>query len=106
MEWIFPLILGGAALAYITMPFWAGASAVRRAARETHWHSASQLELDRDLGKIDEAEYEELAPATEPEPVRWPLSSLEALIFRARRQKRLDVALESEVLIARARTKK
>ncbi|MBW3635975.1 MAG: hypothetical protein KY445_05835 [Armatimonadetes bacterium] len=102
MEWMFAVTLGGAALFYIASPLWAGASPSKRAAQGESWHTVEQLEIDRDLGKIDDAEFEELKPEL-PAP---SLPSLESLIFGARRQKRLETSLESEVLIARARKKK
>lgn len=103
MEWVFPILLGGAALFYIASPFWAGASQTKRAAPRENWHSVEQLDIDRDLGKIDDAEWEELKP---PTPAPSPFPSLESLIFGARRQKRLETSLESEVLIARTRKKR
>ncbi len=108
MEWLLPLVLGTMALFYICQPLLSGASSARRAAKFEGWHSLEQLEIDRELGKIDEAELEELKQRV---PVEAPAAprvarSIEALIFGARRQKRLNVALESEVLIARARRKK
>ncbi len=108
MEWFLPLVLGAMALFYICQPLWAGASAARRAVKFEGWHSLEQLEIDRQLGKIDDSEFEELQKRV---PVEAPKSetastSLEALIFGARRQKRVHIALESEVLIARARRKK
>ena len=102
MEWVFPIFLGGAALFYIASPLWAGAAPAKRAATRENWHTIEQLEIDRALGKIDDAEYQELQPQS---PAPSPFASLEALIFGARRQKRLETALESEVLIARARKK-
>lgn len=102
MEWMFAVILGGAALFYIASPLWAGASPSKRAAQGENWHTVEQLEIDRDLGKIDDAEFEELKPEL---PAPAPLRSLESLIFGTRRQKRLETSLESEVLIARARKK-
>lgn len=106
MDWLLPLLLGGAALAYICQPLWAGATPLR-AARSEGWHSVEQLEMDRELGKIDDAEYEELKPRLPvAAPVAAPLSVLEAIILRTRRQKRLDAALEIEVLIERARKNK
>ena len=103
MEWIFPVLLGGAALFYIASPLWAGAAPTQPAARGENWHTLEQLEIDRDLGKSDDEEVEELRPHL---PAPSPPASLESLIFGARRQKRLHTALETEVLIARARKKK
>jgi hypothetical protein len=103
MEWLFPIVLGGAALFYIVSPLWAGTSGNVRKSLPENWHTVEQLDIDRDLGKIDDAEWEELKPEM---PAPSPQISLEALIFGARRQKRVNTALESEVLIARARKKK
>lgn len=100
MEWIFPVLLGGAALFYIASPLWAGAAPTPRSAPGENWHTLEQLEIDRDLGKIDDAEVEELRPQ-----LPAPFPSLEALIFGARRRKRLETSLESEILIAQARKK-
>jgi hypothetical protein len=106
MDYLLPIVLGGLALVYICQPLWAGASPLR-AARSEGWHSFEQLEMDRELGKIDDAEYEELQsriPVTAAPTV--PLSVLESIIMRTRRQKRLDTALEVEILVERARKNK
>ncbi|PQV65546.1 hypothetical protein B1R32_101288 [Abditibacterium utsteinense] len=108
MEWLLPLVLGAMALFYICQPLLSGASSAQRQTKFEGWHSLEQLEIDRNLGKIDEAEWEELKKRV---PVEAPLvapgaRSLESLIFGVRRQKRIHLALESEVLIARARRKK
>ncbi|HEX8465046.1 MAG TPA: hypothetical protein VF627_10560 [Abditibacterium sp.] len=101
MEWLLSAVLGALALAYVCSPLWMGAASSRAGASGEGWHSLEQLEIDRELGKIDDAEYEELK-ARIPAPAA-PRVSLEALIFGARRQKRLNAAAETEVLIARAR---
>ena len=108
MEWLLPLVLGAMALFYVCQPLFAGASSARRDAKFEGWHSLEQLEIDRELGKIDDDELEELKKRVPVNAPKSPLNggSLEALIFGARRQKHLNVALESEVLIARARRKK
>jgi hypothetical protein len=107
MEWLLPIVLGGAALAFITQPLWSGMITPLRAARHESWHSVEQLEMDRQLGKIDDAEYEELKPRLPvAAPVAAPISILETIILRTRRQKRLETALEIEVLIERARKNK
>lgn len=104
MEITLAVVLGAIALAYICSPLWSGVAATGHAARRQDWHTVEQLELDREMGKIDEAEYEELKPTL---PVATtPLPSLEGLIMGARRQKRAELSIESEVLIARARRKK
>jgi hypothetical protein len=106
MEWMLPLVLGALALFYICQPLLSGASQTKRQTNFEGWHSLEQLEIDRQLGKIDDAEFEELQKRV-PEPTSVALPGeqnlLERLIFGARRQKRLQVSLESEVLIARAR---
>lgn len=102
MEWLFTLVLGALALFYICQPLWAGASAGQKQSRFEGWHSLEQLEIDRQLGKIDDAEFEELkARVPVAAPVEPPF--LEALISRVRRQKRANLSLESEILITRAR---
>lgn len=106
MEWLLPLILGAMALFYICQPLWSGASASQRQTQFEGWHSLEQLEIDRQLGKIDDEEFEELKERVPPAtPLAQPTAphGLEALIFGARRQKRLQMSLESEILIARAR---
>lgn len=106
MEWLLPLVLGALALFYVCQPLWAGATASRGTARYEGWHSLEQLEIDRQLGKIDDAEFEELqtrVPVAAPATERVDTNALETLIFGARRQKRLQLSLESEILIARAR---
>ncbi len=122
MEWLLPLVIGALALFYICQPLWAGASSSKRQTNFEGWHSLEQLEIDRQLGKIDDAEFEELqkrvpveapAPAVNPNLLENLISgarggnrfqnSLESLIQSARRQKRAHVSLESEILIARAR---
>ena len=108
MEWALPLVLGALTLFYICQPLRSGASAGGRKAQAEGWHSFEQLEIDRDLGKIDEAEFEELQHRV---LISVPLpavssknpDTLETLILGARRDKRLQIALESEVLIARVR---
>jgi hypothetical protein len=102
MEWLLPCVLGFIALAYVCSPLWMGASSSRISARGEGWHSLEQLEIDRALGKIDDAEFEDMKSRI-PAPTKPPQSSLEALIFGVRRQKRLNTAAETEVLIARAR---
>ncbi len=106
MEWLLPLVLGALALFYICQPLWAGASQTKRQASFEGWHSLEQLEIDHQLGKIDDAEFEELqnrVPVAAPVGVADENNALERLIFGARRQKRLQISLESEILIARAR---
>lgn len=102
MQYLVPVIVGIATLAFILAPFWIrmGGSGHLRSTGES-WHSLAQLDLDRELGKIDDAEYEELKNRIQTEAA--PVPPLEALIYRFRLQRRLDTALEAEILIARAR---
>ncbi len=107
MEWLLPIVIGSMALFYICQPLLVGASQTKRESQIEGWHSLEQLEIDRQLGKIDDAELEELKKRVLVEtPQKTGGFSVEALIFGARRQKRMNIALESEVLIARARRKK
>lgn len=94
-------MLGAALLVFLLAPFWMGASPTRAAQNEARWHSLEALELDRELGKITSEEFAELKKQTRQTPVL----NLENLIFRARREKRLQLALEAEILVARARKK-
>ncbi len=122
MEILLPLVIGALALFYVCQPLWAGASLERRQTRFEGWHSLEQLEFDRQIGKIDDAEFEELqkrvpveapAPAIDANLLENLISGargqsrlqnpIENLIFQARRQKRAHNSLESEILIARAR---
>ena len=96
------IFLGAALLAFLLAPFWMGAAPLRAAKNEARWHSLEALELDRELGKISDEEFRELKKQTCPTRVL----NLENLIFRARREKRLQLALEAEILVARARGKR
>lgn len=105
MQLLVPLVLALAALAFILLPLWGGATAVGSRRNPTLF-SSDQLELDRELGKIDAAEYEELAPHVAAAEAPKSLVPIEALIGAFRRQRRVDAALEIEVLVARARRSK
>lgn len=105
MEIVLPLILGVFALAYISLPFWGGVSSTKEKTEELPTWSAEQLELDRDLGKIDDREFRELNPNV-PVSASTKRISVEGLIGAVRRQKRLDLTVETEILVARARRKK
>jgi hypothetical protein len=73
MEWMLPLVLGALALFYICQPLLSGASQTKRQTNFEGWHSLEQLEIDRQLGKIDDAEFEELKKRVpEPTPVAVP----------------------------------
>ena len=106
MEIVLPIVLGILALAYISQPFWMGASSTKEPQVESQSWSAEQLELDRDLGKIDEREFRELNPDLPVQASSTKRVSVEALIGAFRRQKRVELAVEAEVLVARARRKK
>ncbi len=74
-----------------------------RARHQAAFNTLPQLEIDRALGKIDEAEFQELRAQTPDEPRSMPV---EALIYAWRRTRRLNTALEAEVLISRARRRR
>ena len=105
-NYILPTILGIAALLYIFMPIWAGATqrSIRRS--DVVVYGVEELDLDHDLGKIDEDEWQARRPAllaqAQPAPQRV---SVETLIRGFRRARRAELAIESEVLVARARKK-
>ena len=107
MTFLLPALLGLAALAYILMPLWAGES--KRQLRATDYvPGVEELDLDRDLEKIDDDEWqsrrlllEQAAPAA---PL--PLTNIERLIWNFRRARRADLALEAEIWVARERRKR
>ena len=98
-----PLLVGIMALAYITMPLWSGASGETRLRRAAHVVSREQLELDRELGKIDAAEYDELDALLPREEPKFGEQFAEGLIGKFRHRRRVELSLEAEVLVARAR---
>ncbi len=100
-----PLIVGILALTFITMPLWSGASSETRLRRAAHVVSREQLELDRELGKIDAAEYDELDALLPQEEPKFGEAAIENLIGAFRRRRKLDLSVEAEVLVARARRK-
>jgi hypothetical protein len=106
-NFLLPAILGVAALVYIFMPLWAGASNYAIRTRDSVVYGVEELDLDYDLGKIDEDEWKSRRPALEaraqPTPKRM---NVETLIHSFRRARRAELAIESEVLVARARKKK
>ena len=105
MNSLLPLVLGLAAVAYITLPLWSGASSAPQKRRAPLVVSREQLELDRELGKIDADEYAELdALLPKPQP-RVSEGAIESLIGALRRKRRASRAVEAEVLVARARRK-
>jgi Tfp pilus assembly protein PilN len=105
METLFPVLIGVAALFYILMPIFSGATPHESQPQQETVLSNAQIELDEELGKIDIQEREELE-AQIPKTVEREIISVESIIRSFRRQRRLDTALEAEVLIARARKKK
>ena len=103
LPFLLPIIVGLAALAFITMPLWSGSSGQTRLRRAAHVVSREQLELDRELGKIDAAEYDELNALLPREEPKWGEAALESLVGAFRRRRKLDLSVEAEVLVARAR---
>ena len=106
-NFLLPALLGAVALVYIFMPLWAGASQ-RNIRAVDYVPGVEELDLDHDLGKIDDAEWEErraqmliAAPTAQP-----PLTNIEVLIWNFRRARRTDLALEAEILISRGRKKR
>ncbi len=102
---LLPIIVGLAALAYVTMPLWSGASGETSLRRAAQVVSREQLELDRELGKIDAAEYDELDALLPKEAPKFGEQTVESLVGAFRRRRRLDLSIEAEVLVARARRK-
>ena len=98
-----PLLVGIVALAYITMPLWAGASSESKLRRAAQVVSREQLELDRELGKIDATEYDELNALLPKEEPKFGDSVVESLIGAFRRRRKTELSVEAEVLVARAR---
>ncbi len=106
LPYLLPIVVGILAVAFVTMPLWAGSSGTVNSRDAALVVSREQLELDRELGKIDEKEYEELnalLPADEP---RFGAATVEALVGAFRRKRKLDLSIEAEVLVARVRRKR
>ena len=101
-----PLIVGIMALAFITMPLWSGASGETRLRRAAQVVSREQLELDRELGKIDAAEYDELNALLPVEEPRFGEAAIESLVGAFRRRRKLELSVEAEILVARARRRR
>lgn len=107
INFILPALLGLIALAYIFTPLWAGAS--KRTIRAVDYvPGVEELDLDHDLGKIDEDEWKSRRALLEhtARSARVPQTNIERLIWNFRRQKRAELAVEAEVLIARGRRTK
>ena len=105
LPFLLPAIVGLAAIAYITMPLWSGTSGETRLRRAAHVVSREQLELDRELGKIDAAEYDELNALLPREEPKFGEQFAESLIGKFRRRHKMELSVEAEVLVARARRK-
>ena len=105
MSVLLSIFIGVMALAFITLPLWSGANA-RELRHAPLVISREQLELDRELGKIDAAEYDELNALLPVAPPRVSSEAVENLINVFRRRRRLERAVEAEVLVARARRKR
>lgn len=100
---LLPIIVGLTALAFITMPLWSGASGEIRLRRAAQVVSREQLELDRELGKIDAAEYDELDALLPKEEPKFGEAAIESLVGTFRRRRKVELSVEAEVLVSRAR---
>ena len=103
-NFLLPALLGLAALCYIFMPLWAGASKRSIRASDGVVYGLEELDLDYDLGKIDEDEWKSRRP--ELEELARPRArrvDIETLVRGFRRARRAELAVEAEVLIARAK---
>jgi len=103
-NFLLPAILGIVALLYILMPLWAGETARTLRPSDILVYGVEELDLDHDLGKIDEDEWNARRPAllAQAAPVRRKMS-VESLIRSFRVAKRAELSIEAEVLIARGR---
>lgn len=100
----FGMVFGIGTLLYLIAPFRGFSSSKMRRLKATSegWNTLPQLELDRELGKIDEAEFQELKQRTRPDVL--VTSPIESLIAGVRAARKLDRSLETEVLVARQRS--
>ena len=98
-----PILVGIVALAFVTMPLWSGSSGESRLRRAAHVVSREQLELDRELGKIDAAEYDELHALLPKEEPKFGEAAIESLVGTFRRRRKVEMSVEAEVLVARVR---
>ena len=103
---LLPIVIGLAALAFVTMPLWAGSSGASNVRRAPLVISREQLELDRELGKIDAAEYDELDALLPRDEPKFGEATVEALVGAFRRKRKLELSIEAEVLVARARRRR
>ena len=102
---VLPIVIALVALAFVTLPLWLGSSGESRLREAQMVVSREQLELDRELGKIDAAEYDELNALLPVEQPKFGSSVVESLVGAFRRKRKLDLSIEAEVLVARARRK-
>ena len=106
-NFLLPAILGIVALLYILMPLWAGESARTLRPSDVVVYGVEELDLDHDLGKIDEDEWNARRPAllAQAAPIQKKIS-VESLIRSFRLSKRAELAVEAEILIARGRRRR
>lgn len=105
-DFFLPAVLGLVALAYIFMPLVAGAS--KRTIHPVDYvPGIEEVDLDHDLGKIDDEEWTLKRAALEraARASQLPQTNIERLILNFRRARRVEIAAEAEVLIARNRKK-
>ncbi len=102
---VLPIIIGVLALAFITMPLWMGSARETKLRRAPLVISREQLVLDRELGKIDATEYDELNALLPREEPKFGGVMVESLVGAFRRKRKTDLSVEAEVLVARARRK-
>jgi len=105
-NFLLPAVLGIVALLYILMPLWAGESARTLRPSDILVYGVEELDLDHDLGKIDEDEWKARRPAllAQAAPIQKKIS-VESLIRSFRLSKRAALSIEAEVLVARGRRK-
>ncbi len=102
---VLPILIGILTLAFVTMPLWMGSAREAKLRRAPLVISREQLELDRELGKIDAAEYDELNALLPREEPKFGGTMVESLVGAFRRKRKLGLSVEAEVLVARARPK-
>ena len=100
---VLPIIIGVLALAFITIPLWMGGAREARLRRAPLVISREQLELDRELGKIDATEYDELNALLPREEPKFGGAMVESLVGAFRRKRKTNLSVEAEVLVARSR---
>ena len=106
-NFLLPILLGLIALAYIFMPLLVGASDTKF--RPVNYvPGVEELDLDHDLGKIDDEEWTQRRRAMLEQTERssqLPPTNIERLIYNFRRARRTEISAEAEILIARNRKK-